>query len=297
MARYKKPRQVKNDANTGKVPQEVAKDKSSLKSVGDEDHQHRWHQCVQNLPPGQIIDISYLRQLAIRAIVPIAYCTKSDFDKAENFVPAYLHRFTRHQWQLFDELDYVISTHYWDEQDDCIMNLFGTYMQHPGEQFVEYFGGAPVAALEKGTPKKNPKAFEEGSTRCSPRKNPDALEQGTISRCSPRKNPEQVSPIRSNTQKISEEINTVAAATAATTTTVTGAVSSNTTVATTTEINTVAAATAATTTVSGAVASNTMVATTTVAGAVAANAATIETTATVITASVTMAASNNNAKL
>ena len=111
MARHKKQRQGKNDANTGKVPQEVAKDKSSLKSVGHEDHQHRWHHSVRNLPPGQIIDIPFLKDLAIRAIVPIAYCTKFDIDKVENFVPAYLHRFTRHQWQLLDELDYVLSTH------------------------------------------------------------------------------------------------------------------------------------------------------------------------------------------
>ena len=45
MARKKK-QQRKNDANTGKVPQEVAKDKSSLKSVAHKDHQHRWHQSV-----------------------------------------------------------------------------------------------------------------------------------------------------------------------------------------------------------------------------------------------------------
>ncbi len=76
MARHKKQRQGKNDANIGKVPQEVAKDKSSLKSVGHEDHQHRWHHSVRNLPPGQIIDIPFLKDLAIRAIVPIAYCTK-----------------------------------------------------------------------------------------------------------------------------------------------------------------------------------------------------------------------------
>ena len=198
---------------------------------------------------GQIIDIPFLRDFAIRAIVPIAYCTKSDIDKVENFVPAYLHRFTRHQWQLLDEEDGIISQHYWDEQDDCISNLFGTYMQHPEEQFVENFGGETVAALEQGTPKKNnPEAFEEGSMRRSPRKNPETLELGTISRRSPRKNPDQGSPICSNTQKLAEEINTVAAAMEATTT-VTGAVASITTAATTTEINTVAVATAATTTV------------------------------------------------
>jgi hypothetical protein len=241
MARYKnnKPK-GKINANTGKVPQEIAKDNSSLKSVGHEDHQHRWHHSVRNLPPGQIIELPFLKELDIRAIVPIAYCLKSDIDKVKNFVPAYLHRFTRHQWQLLDELDTVLSTHYWDEQDDCIINLFGTYMQHPEEQFVEYIGGAPVAALEQGTPKKNPEAFKQGSTRRSPRKNPVALEQGTISRRSPKKNPDQGSPTLSYTQKLAKEINTVAAATAATTT-VTGAVASNTTFATTTVTGAVAA--------------------------------------------------------
>jgi hypothetical protein len=55
------------------------------------------------LPPGQIIDIPYLKQLAIKAIVPIAYCKKPDIDKVKNFVPAYLLRFTRNIWQLLDE--------------------------------------------------------------------------------------------------------------------------------------------------------------------------------------------------
>ena len=94
MAPYKK-RQGKNNANTGKVPQEVAKDKSSVKSVAHEDHQHRrWQQIVQDLSPGKFIDIPYLKELAIHEIVPIAYCTKSNFDIVKNFVPAYLHRFT-----------------------------------------------------------------------------------------------------------------------------------------------------------------------------------------------------------
>ena len=39
MARKKPKQQGKNNANTGKVPQEVAKDKSSLQSVTHEDHQ------------------------------------------------------------------------------------------------------------------------------------------------------------------------------------------------------------------------------------------------------------------
>ena len=103
MARKKKP-EGKNNANTGNVPQEVVKDNSwTLKSATHEDIQHHWHQSVQDLPPGQIIDIPYLKQLAIKAIVPIAYCKNPDIDKVENFVPAYLLRFTRNIWQLLDE--------------------------------------------------------------------------------------------------------------------------------------------------------------------------------------------------
>jgi len=118
-------------------PQEVAKDNSrTLKSVAHEDIQHPWHQSVHNLPPGQIIDIQYLKQLAVKAIVPIAYCINSDINIVENFVPAYLLRFTRNIWQLLDEEDILLSHHNWEDGDNSILNLFGTYMQHPEEQFV-----------------------------------------------------------------------------------------------------------------------------------------------------------------
>ena len=84
----------KNNATTGKIPQKVPKDKSTLKSVAYDDHQNCWHQCVQDLPPGKIIDIPYLQQLAVCAMVPIAYCNNSNIDKVVKVVPLYLHRFT-----------------------------------------------------------------------------------------------------------------------------------------------------------------------------------------------------------
>ena len=169
MARYKKKEGKNNAPYAGKVPQEVEKEDNSrtLKSVAPKDIQHRWHQSVHDLPPGQIIDIPYLKQLAVKAIVPIAYCIKTDFDIVENFVPAYLLRFTKNIWHLLDEEDILLSPHNWEDGDDSILNLFGTYMQHPEEQFVRYFGGTPVAAFKQGTP-----PFEEGSPRRSPRKNP-----------------------------------------------------------------------------------------------------------------------------
>ncbi len=79
MARNKQHRKV--DAKKGKVPQEVVKDKSTLKSVA---HDHGcWYQCVQDLPPGEIIDIPYLKKLNIRDMVPVAYCKYPDIDKVE----------------------------------------------------------------------------------------------------------------------------------------------------------------------------------------------------------------------
>ncbi len=104
----------------------------------------------------------------IRGIVPIAYCVKNEFDIVENFVPAYLLWFTTNIWQLLDQEESVLSQHNWEDGDDSILNLFGTYMQHPENEFVVYFGGTPVAAFEQGRP-----TFKEGSPRRSPRKTPE----------------------------------------------------------------------------------------------------------------------------
>jgi hypothetical protein len=143
----------KNDANTGKVPQEIVKeDSSTVKSVSNDDIQHRWHHSVHNLPPGQMIDIPYLKQLPMKEIVPIAYCKNPNIEKVENFVPAYLQRFTRNIWQLLDEKEIVLSRHNWDDGDDSILKLFGTFMQHPEDDFVIYFGGTPEAAFEEEQP-------------------------------------------------------------------------------------------------------------------------------------------------
>ena len=191
---------------------------------------------------GTIIDIPYLKQLAIHKEVPVAYCKKPDIDIVENFVPAFLYRFIRHQWQLLDHEDYIISQHYRDEGDDSINNLFGTYIQHPEETFVQYFGRTPAAA------------FDEGSTSRSPRKNPEAFEfeQGTSPHCSPRKNPEQGSPTQPEksqfirTSEATVEIDMdAAAAVAAETATVTAAVVVNPATRETTATETTAAVTKA----------------------------------------------------
>jgi hypothetical protein len=95
------------------------------------------------LPPGQIIDIPYLKQLEIHEIVPIAYCEKGDIDTVTNFIPGYLVKVTRRLWELYDEEDYVVDTYSWDEGENTILSAFGTSIQHPEEHFVQYFGGTP----------------------------------------------------------------------------------------------------------------------------------------------------------
>jgi hypothetical protein len=158
------------------------------------------------LPPGQIIDIPYLKQLAIKAIVPIAYCIKTDFDILENFVPAYLLRFTTNIWQLLDVEDIVLRQHNWEDGDDSILNLFGTYMQHPEEQFVVYFGGTPVAAFEQGRP-----PLKEGSPRRSPRKTPEQSNPVI----SPMKTPDVLIGTDNDLQKLDEELNVTTETTSA----------------------------------------------------------------------------------
>ena len=80
----KSKQKSKNDAETENDPQEVVKDKSTQQYVFHDENQVRWHKSVQDLPPGQIIDIPYLKQLAVCDIVPIAYCKNINIDIVNN---------------------------------------------------------------------------------------------------------------------------------------------------------------------------------------------------------------------
>ncbi len=88
------------------------------------------------MPPGQLIDIPYLKQLDTCVVVPIAYCKKGNIDIVTNFVPAYLARITRRLWELYDEEDYVLDTYNWDEGKKPILVAFETSIQHPKEHVV-----------------------------------------------------------------------------------------------------------------------------------------------------------------
>ncbi len=112
------------------------------------------------MPPGQTIDIPYLKTLDTRQLVPIAYCPKGDIDQVTNFVPGCLARVTRRLWELYDKEDYIIDKICWDEGPNTLLDRFGISIQHPEDRFVQYFGGTTPTLIKKGSP------------RCSIRKNP-----------------------------------------------------------------------------------------------------------------------------
>jgi hypothetical protein len=65
---------------------------------------------------------------------------------------------------LYDKEDYTLETFSWNEGKQTLLDLFGTSIQHPEEQFVQYFGGTQALLIKKGSP------------CCSPRKNPPEID-------------------------------------------------------------------------------------------------------------------------
>ncbi len=98
----------KNKANPENDPQGVRNDEATEQYVFcDKDYQTLWHQTLQKLPPGQTIDIPYLKTLESCQLVPIAYCLKGDIDQVKNFIPGYLARTTKRLWEVYDKEDYI----------------------------------------------------------------------------------------------------------------------------------------------------------------------------------------------
>ncbi len=162
----KDPQEVRNDKND---PQEVQNDEATEKyKFQDKMWEKMWHETLQKLPPGQIIDISYLKTLEKNQLVPIAFCPKgvidphiycpqANIDKVTNFDPGYLARVTRRLWEVYDKENYVINKLNWDEGKNTLLDLFRTSIQHPEDHFVQYFGGTKSTLVEKGSPRRSPR--------------------------------------------------------------------------------------------------------------------------------------------
>ena len=140
----------KNNANPENDPQEVQNDEATEKyKFQNKTWESMWKGNLKKLPPGQIIDIPYLKTLGKNKSVPIAYCPKVvtdphacpivDIDQVTNFVPGYLAKVTGRLWEVYDKEDYVVNKFNWDEGKHTLLDLFGTSIQHPEDHFVQYF--------------------------------------------------------------------------------------------------------------------------------------------------------------
>jgi hypothetical protein len=98
-----------------------------------------WHKSVNDLPNDVQIDLAYLRELKLRESVPVAWCVQNhDVPHLELFVLAFLARISTHLWEITDEDDLEMEQLDWDG-DKGVKNLMGIYVQHPSQNFINYF--------------------------------------------------------------------------------------------------------------------------------------------------------------
>ena len=163
--------QKKNNAIPENNPQEnvndVATDKNKPRKGFLKSPRWIWHQNLQKLPPGQVIDIAYLKTLEKNTSVPIAYCPEVvtdpharpivDSDQASNFVPGYLASADGRHWEVFDVQNFSVNKFNWDEGEKSILDLFGTSIQHPEDHFVQYFCDTEHTPIERSSPRRSPR--------------------------------------------------------------------------------------------------------------------------------------------
>ncbi len=110
-----------------------------------------WHESVNDLPNNVQIDLAYLRELKLRESVPVAWCVQNhDVHCLKSFVPAFLTRINTHLWEITDEDDLEMAQLDWDG-DEGVENLMGIYVQHPLQNFINYFLTRPSTAALSST--------------------------------------------------------------------------------------------------------------------------------------------------
>ncbi len=146
---------------------------------------YRWHESVNKLPNDVQIDLAYLWELKLRESVPVAWCVQNhDVHHLELFVLAFLTRISVHLWEITDKDNWCvqnhdthclesfvptfltrISSHLWEitDKDDLEMAqldwdgdkgveiLIGIYIQHPSQNFINYFQTRPSTAALSST--------------------------------------------------------------------------------------------------------------------------------------------------
>ncbi len=108
-----------------------------------------WHESVNQQPNDVQIDLAYLRELKLRESVPVAWCVQNhDVPCLELFVPAFLTRISAHLWEVTDEDNLEMAQLDWDG-DKGVENLMGIDIQHPSQNFINYFQTCPSTYLQQ----------------------------------------------------------------------------------------------------------------------------------------------------
>ncbi len=110
-----------------------------------------WHKSVNDLPNDVQIDLAYLRELKLRESVPVAWCVQNHgVHCLESFVPAFLTRISAHLWEITDKEDLEMAQLDWDGNEG-VENLMCIYIQHPLQNFIDYFQTHPSTAALSST--------------------------------------------------------------------------------------------------------------------------------------------------
>jgi hypothetical protein len=97
------------------------------------------------------IDLAYLRELKLRESVSVAWCVKNhEVHCLESFVPAFLTRISAHRWEITDEDNLKMAQLDWDG-NKRVEILMGIYVQHPSQNFIDYFQTRPSTAALSST--------------------------------------------------------------------------------------------------------------------------------------------------
>ena len=114
-----------------------------------------WEESVQNLPIDFVFNVDFLWNLNLRVSVPIAWCNNTkDISRKESFVPAYITRISKHQYEVTDGDDVEMFALEWDGDEGVRSLVECTYIQFPAKKYVDYFRSiAPTAAVSSALSK------------------------------------------------------------------------------------------------------------------------------------------------
>jgi hypothetical protein len=111
----------------------------------------RWHESVNKLPDDVQINHAFLRELKLRESDPVAWCVENhEIHCLESFVPAFLTRISVHLWEITDKNNLEMAQLDWDG-DKGVENLMDIFIQHPLQNFINYFQTRPSTAALSST--------------------------------------------------------------------------------------------------------------------------------------------------